>query len=139
MANNKFLLQVVTPERIFYEDDVERVEFKTSEGDIGVYANHIPLTTPVVSGMMVIKNDSKVEKAAIHKGFVEITPEKVTILTDAAEWPYEIDIKRAEEAKLRAERRLKADKAELNEIRTKAALARSVVRIEVSKYDDSDK
>ncbi|GMQ64262.1 ATP synthase F1 subunit epsilon [Vallitalea maricola] len=139
MANNKFLLQVVTPERIFYEDDVERVEFKTSEGDIGVYANHIPLTTPVVSGMMVIKNDSKVEKAAIHKGFVEITPEKVTILTDAAEWPHEIDIKRAEEAKLRAERRLKADKAELNEIRTKAALARSVVRIEVSKYDDSDK
>ncbi|QUH29525.1 ATP synthase F1 subunit epsilon [Vallitalea guaymasensis] len=139
MANNKFLLQVVTPERIFYEDDVERVEFKTSEGDIGVYANHIPLTTPVVSGMMVIKNDSKVEKAAIHKGFVEITPEKVTILTDAAEWPHEIDIKRAEEAKLRAERRLEADKADLNEIRTKSALARSVVRIEVSKYDDSDK
>ncbi|WP_304942657.1 ATP synthase F1 subunit epsilon [Vallitalea guaymasensis] len=139
MANNKFLLQVVTPERIFYEDDVERVEFKTSEGDIGVYANHIPLTTPVVSGMMVIKNDSKVEKAAIHKGFVEITPEKVTILTDAAEWPHEIDIKRAEEAKLRAERRLEADKADLNEIRTKSALARSVVRIEVGKYDDSDK
>lgn len=138
MANNKFLLQVVTPERIFYEDDVDRVEFKTSEGDIGIYANHIPLTTPVVSGMMIIKNDSKEEKAAIHKGFVEVTPEKVTILTDAAEWPHEIDAKRAEEAKLRAERRLTADKAELNEIRTKAALARSVVRIEVSKYDDSD-
>ncbi|GMQ57697.1 F0F1 ATP synthase subunit epsilon [Vallitalea sediminicola] len=138
MANNKFLLQVVTPERIFYEDDVDRVEFKTSEGDIGIYANHIPLTTPVVSGMMIIKNDSKEEKAAIHKGFVEVTPEKVTILTDAAEWPHEIDAKRAEEAKIRAERRLTAEKAELNEIRTKAALARSVVRIEVSKYDDSD-
>jgi F-type H+-transporting ATPase subunit epsilon len=138
MANSKFLLHVVTPERIFYEDDVERVEFKTSEGDIGVYANHIPLTTPVVSGMMVIKNNSKIEKAAIHKGFVEITPEKVTILTDAAEWPHEIDKNRAEEAKIRAERRLTADKAEFNELRTKAALARSVVRIEVSKYDDSN-
>lgn len=138
MADNKFLLQVVTPERIFYEDNVDRVEFKTSEGDIGVYANHIPLTTPVVSGMMVIKNDSKEEKAAIHKGFVEITPEKVTILTDAAEWPHEIDIKRAEEAKLRAERRLKAEKAEINELRTKAALDRSIVRLQLSKYEEPE-
>ena len=137
MADNKFLLQVVTPERIFYEDNVERVEFKTSEGDIGVYANHIPLTAPVVSGMMVIKNNSKEEKAAIHKGFVEITPEKVTILTDAAEWPDEIDVKRAEEAKLRAERRLTADKAEISELRTKAALDRSMVRLQVSKNENS--
>lgn len=134
MADNKFLLQVVTPERIFYEDNVDSVEFKTSEGDIGIYANHIPLTTPIVSGLMVIKNNSKEEQAAVHKGFVEITPQRVTILTDAAEWPHEIDEKRAEEAKIRAERRLEAEKAELSEIRAKSALARSIVRLQVVKY-----
>jgi F-type H+-transporting ATPase subunit epsilon len=135
---NKFLLQVVTPERKFYEKDVDRVEFKTSEGDIGILSDHIPLTTPIVSGMLIIKNDSKEEKAAIHGGFVEITPERVTILTDAAEWPHEIDIKRAEEAKVRAERRLKAAEAEMNEKKAKASLNRSIIRLEVSQYKDSE-
>ncbi|MCT4597568.1 MAG: F0F1 ATP synthase subunit epsilon [Vallitalea sp.] len=135
---NKFLLQVVTPERKFYEKDVDRVEFKTSEGDIGILSDHIPLTTPIVSGMLIIKNDSKEEKAAIHGGFVEITPERVTILTDAAEWPHEIDIKRAEEAKVRAERRLKAAEAEMNEKKAKASLDRSIIRLEVSQYKDSE-
>lgn len=135
---NKFLLQVVTPERKFYENDVDRVEFKTSEGDIGILSDHIPLTTPIVSGMLIIKNDSKEEKAAIHGGFVEITPERVTILTDAAEWPHEIDIKRAEEAKVRAERRLKAAEAEMNEKKAKASLNRSIIRLEISQYKDSE-
>lgn len=138
MAKNKFLLQVVTPERKFYDDEVDRVEFKTSEGDIGVLSDHIPLTTPIVSGMLVIRNNAKEEKAAIHGGFVEITPETVTILTDAAEWPHEIDTKRAEEARIRAERRLKANKAEMNEVRAKAALVRSDVRLEVSQYQNSE-
>lgn len=130
---DKFLLQVVTPERKFFDEEVDRVEFGTSEGDIGIYGDHTPLTTPLAEGsMLTILQDGKERKAAIHGGFAEITPEKVTLLTDAAEWPDEIDKKRADEARIRAERRLKAEEEEINEVRAKSALARSLVRIDVA-------
>ncbi len=135
----KFILQVVTPERGFFDEEVDRVEFKTSEGDIGVYEDHTPLTTPLADGgMLTILQDGKEKKAAIHGGFVEITPEKVTLLTDAAEWPEEIDKKRAEEARIRAERRLKTEEEDMNEIRAKSALARSLVRIDASGADSEE-
>ncbi len=135
----KFILQVVTPERGFFDEEVDRVEFKTSEGDIGVYEDHTPLTTPLADGgMLTILQDGKEKKAAIHGGFVEITPEKVTLLTDAAEWPEEIDKKRAEEARIRAERRLKAEEEDMNEIRAKSALTRSLVRIDASVADSEE-
>lgn len=83
---SKIRLQVVTPEKIFYDDKVERVVFPGTEGEIGVYVGHIPLTTVVAEGELVIKNNGKEDKAIINNGFAEITPDNVTILIDEAKW-----------------------------------------------------
>lgn len=131
MADLKnFHLEVISPERIFYDGDVEMVELTTIEGDIGVYANHIPLTTIVAPGIMTItENGGQTKEAAVLEGFMEITQDKVTILAQSCEWPDEIDINRAKEAKERAERRIKSNDENINLSRAELALKKSIVRI----------
>ena len=126
----KFQLEVISPERIFYSGEVEMVELTTTEGDIGVYADHIPLTTIVAPGVMTItENGGQTKEAAALDGFMEITQEKVTILAQSCEWPEEIDLNRANEARDRAERRIKSNDANINMSRAELALKKSLVRI----------
>jgi F-type H+-transporting ATPase subunit epsilon len=106
------------------------VELTTTEGDIGVYADHIPLTTIVAPGVMTItEQGDQMREAAVLEGFMEITQEKVTILAQSCEWPEEIDINRAREAKERAERRIKSSDENINMVRAELALKKSLVRI----------
>lgn len=125
-----FKLQVVTPDKIFYTGEVGMVELTTTEGQIGVYANHIPLTAIVAPGVLHIHEASEVKKAALHAGFIEILPDEVTIMAEVVEWPDEIDVKRAEEARIRAERRLKDNRAETDTVRAELALKRALARLE---------
>lgn len=130
----KFQLEVISPERIFYTGEVEMVELTTTEGDIGIYADHIPLTTIVAPGVMTITESGEERKeAAVLEGFMEITQEKVTILAQSCEWPEEIDINRAQEAKQRAERRLKSSDENINMARADLALRKALIRLEVAK------
>ncbi len=129
---NSFKLKVLTPNRVFYEGEVEMIELTTSEGDIGVFAGHIPLTTIVAPGVLRIKKDNTVEEAALLDGFLEILPDEVVILSESCEWPHEIDIKRAEEAKIRAERRLLSSDINVNMERAEIALKRSLVRLNMA-------
>jgi F-type H+-transporting ATPase subunit epsilon len=132
--DERFKLKVIPPERVFYEGDVLMVELSTTEGEIGVLKRHIPLTAVVAPGVLYIKeSEEQYKAAALISGFVEVLPEEVTILAETAEWPGEIDVNRAEEARLRAERRLveKALETDLN--RATLALKRAVARIEAAK------
>lgn len=132
MADKTFRLKIISPDRTFYEGDVTMVEFTSSEGEMGVYADHIPLTTVLVPGVMTIHEQDGVKKAALHAGFAEILQDKVTILAEIAEWPEEIDINRANEARIRAERRLSgAGEENVNMIRAELALKRSLTRIKL--------
>ena len=124
-----FKLKVVTPERVFYEGDAAMVELSTSEGDIGVYVNHIPMTAIVAPGVLKIHEGSDVRKAALHAGFIQVLPEEITIMAEVIEWPDEIDVKRAEEARIRAERRLKEHSAESDVLRAKLAPKRALTRL----------
>ena len=133
MADNKlFRVQVISPDRTFYDGDVDMLELKTTEGEIGILAGHIPLTTIIAPGVMRLINDGEVREAALHDGFVEIMGDKVTILAESCEWPDEIDVNRANEAKLRAERRLKSGEGQINMTRAEMALRRSLTRIELA-------
>ena len=126
---NMFKVEIITPDRAFYSGEASFIEFTTASGEIGVYKNHIPMTTVLAPGIVTIHEAEGPKEAAVHAGFVEILNDKVTLLAEVAEWPDEIDIKRAEEAKIRAERRLKDDSQDLN--RAELALKRSVVRMQL--------
>ena len=129
-----FGVEIITPDRTFYKSEATMIEFNTAAGEIGVYKNHIPLTTVLAPGVVTIYKDGE-EKvlAAVHSGFAEILPDKVTLLAETAEWPDEIDVRRAEAAKNRAEERL-ANKAEAVDVkRAELALRRALVRIDIAK------
>lgn len=135
MAEEKLKLQIVTPDRVLYDDVIEMVTFHGVEGEISALYDHTPLTTTLTSGKVTIKNDGAFEYAVLHGGFVEIQEESVTLLTDAAEWAHEIDLDRAKEALKRAEERLdKGYEDESRAERQRASRLRATIRIEVAQF-----
>lgn len=133
MADNKFDLEVMCPDRTFFKGEADMVELNTTEGYIGVYPGHIPLATVLSPGIMVIHNDGEEKKAALHSGFAQIEQDKIMILAEIAEWPEEINFNRAEEARIRAERRLSGSESGIDIKRAEAALKRSLTRISLKK------
>lgn len=133
MADNEkmFQVKIITPDRIFYTGEAEMIEFNTSSGQIGVYKKHIPLTTVLAPGAVIIHEAEGEKAAAVHAGFAEILPEQVTLLAEIAEWADEIDIGRAEAAKARAEERLQAKAADIDLVRAEFALRKALTRINV--------
>lgn len=127
--NNYFKVKVITPDRIFYEGEANLLELKTSEGDIGILAGHIPLTAIIAPGVLKITKDGETKEAALLEGFVEILQDRVTVLAEACEWPDEIDENRAKEAKIRAERRLSEGEGDL--ARAELALRKALIRIDL--------
>jgi len=128
--NRNFKLRIITPDRIFYENEVSMVEFNTVEGEVGIYREHIPMTMIVAPGILTITRDQEVSEAALHAGFAEVLPDQVTVLAEIIEWPEEIDVARAEDAKSRAEERLKEHAPGTDMRRAEMSLKRAVARIE---------
>ena len=85
--SRNFQVEIITPERVFYTGEATMIEFTTVEGDIGVYKNHIPLTTVLAPGIVTITQEDGQKKAAVHSGFAQILGDKVTLLAEIAEWP----------------------------------------------------
>lgn len=129
--NKFFRLEIITPDRNFYEGEASMVEFTSVNGEMGVYKHHIPLTTVLAPGIVTITEAEGQKEAAIHAGFVEILPDKVTFLAEIAEWPEEIDVARAEAARARAEERLHNHTAEIDVARAEIALKKALVRIDI--------
>ena len=103
---NTLKLEIVTPESKIYSEDVEMVTLPGSEGEAGIYPNHVPLMTKVQAGEIVVSRNGNEEILAIGEGFAEITGEHVAILTDNAANSGDIDAAAAEQAKAKAEQRL---------------------------------
>ncbi len=134
-ADNLFDLKIITPDRVFYSGKASFLELNTVEGEIGIYKNHIPMTTVLEPGIATITEEGGNKKeAALHTGFMEILGDRITILAEIAEWPDEIDRNRAQEAKIRAERRLQNDNSNVNITRAELALHKALVRIELADH-----
>jgi F-type H+-transporting ATPase subunit epsilon len=127
-----FLLEIVTPERKVYAEDVNMVVVKGAEGELGILPNHIPLVTPLRISAAKIKQGSKETIVAVQGGFLEVRKDKVVLLAESAEFPNDIDVERAQAAKTRAEQRLtSARKDEVDFRRAEMALQRAMNRLEV--------
>lgn len=133
MDENLFRLKIITPERTFYDNEVKMAEFNTTEGEIGVLRGHIPLTVVIAPGIISITEEGGVKEAALHSGFAEILQDRVTIMAEIIEWPEEIDLQRAEDARERAEKRLRTRTPETDALRAETALRRAMARINISK------
>ena len=132
--NRLFQVEIITPDRVFYTGEGDMIEFTTASGEIGVYKKHIPLTTVLAPGIVKIHKTGEDDViAAVHSGFAEILPDKVTLLAEIAEWPDEIDVARAEAAKERAEKRLASHQEEVDVKRAEYALRRALVRLDIKR------
>ena len=128
-----FDLEIITPDRVFYQGQASMIEFNTTEGEIGVYKDHIPLTVIIKPGVLTITSEEEKTKAALHSGFATILQDKVTILAEVIEWGDEIDESRAEAARNRAEERLRSNQEAIDMARAEAALLRALARINSKK------
>ncbi len=125
-------LEVVTPEASFFEGAVDMVVLRTTEGDIGILYNYEPTVAPLSIGALKIKIGEQYKVAACAGGFVSIEPEKVTVVTDCAEWADNIDVERAEKSKERADKRLNEQHESINLARARVSLLRAINRIRVA-------
>ena len=125
--------QLVSPERVLYEGDADMVVCRTSDGEIAFLPGHVPFVGALgIAKVRILLPEQGEVAAAVHGGFVEVSHDTVTILSDVAELPSQIDVVRAETAKERAAQEVSANP---DDEEAQAALARAELRLEVAASD----
>lgn len=128
-----YTLKVVTPERQIYAGPVNFLIAHSSEGEIGILAHHVNMVTPLVPHLLnVTEENGQNLRMHVGGGFLEVSPEQVVVLADAAELAGEVDVSRAENAKNRALTRIEQAAEDLDLKRAKAALARAEMRLRLA-------
>lgn len=127
-----FQIEIVTPDRLVVKDHAEEMQLPAKNGYIGVMAGHSPLITELAVGELNYLTQGYTERLAVSWGFAEVLPEKVIVLAEHAERAEEIDVARAEEARKRAEDRLKSGDPDMDYVRALDALRRAEVRLQVA-------
>jgi F-type H+-transporting ATPase subunit epsilon len=126
-------LQIVTPEGTVYSEDVEMVGLRAVEGQIGILPNHVRLMTQMLPGEMMVRKGGRDQFLAVGEGLVEVTGERVAIATDMAVPVEGIDEARAEEARQRAQARLREKISDEEVASVNASLARSLAQLHVKR------
>ena len=125
-----FKLQIITPEKIFFDGETEQIIARTTVGDVGILNGHEPYCAALGIGQMRIMIDGQFRRAATSGGIIKVSKEKTVILVQSCEWAEDIDVDRAEHAKQVAEERMKAAASD-NELRlAEAKLKRALNRID---------
>ena len=126
-------LDIVTAEKLVFSKDVEVIVAPGIEGQLGILPHHAPLMTMLQPGELLVRKEGEELRLAISGGFLEVRPDRVIILADTAERVEEIDVARAEEAKRRAEERLKQRTPDVDVSHAEAGLRRALARLQVVK------
>ena len=126
-------LEIITPEATTYSDDVDMVTLPGLEGEMGIFPQHVPLMTQILPGEVIVRKNGKEQFLAVGERFVEITGERVAILTDMAIKADDIDEAQAEEARRRAESRLQQKLSDEDMAAANAAITRSIAQLQVKR------
>jgi F-type H+-transporting ATPase subunit epsilon len=126
-------LEIVTPEAMIYSEDVDMVTLPGIEGEMGIYPMHVPLMTQIRAGELVARKGGQAHFLAIGEGFVEISGDRVAVMTDMAIKADDIDETKAEEARRRAEARLAEKLGDEESAAVQAALAHSLAQLKVKR------
>jgi F-type H+-transporting ATPase subunit epsilon len=130
--SDTFQLEIVTPEKMVVRDLAEEMQIPGKDGYLGILPGHAPLITELAVGEITYRRENQTHRLSVAWGFAEVLPDKVTILAETAERAEEIDARRAQEAKQRAESHLAACNTEEEFNRTASDLKRADTRLEVA-------
>jgi F-type H+-transporting ATPase subunit epsilon len=130
---NKYAIEILTPEKTFFEGEIESLTVETVEGQIGIWAGHSPLVIGLIPAIITMKFDNKVLIAVNSEGFVEVRPKKVIVLCQTMEWPNEVEPNRVARAIEEHERILRQSKSITEYKLSKATLARAFARMKILK------
>jgi F-type H+-transporting ATPase subunit epsilon len=129
---DKLNLEVITPERLVLRESVDEVVVPGLGGELGILPEHTPLISQLQTGVLTYRQGGASRQMHVSGGFVEVQPDRVSVLSDVAERPEEIDLQRAERSKERAERRLKAQGDDVDFPRAELKLQRATIRIQLA-------
>ncbi|HWT75776.1 MAG TPA: ATP synthase F1 subunit epsilon [Mobilitalea sp.] len=129
----KFNIDIIASDHPFFSGECEMLVFPSIDGEHGILANHEAMVTCLSAGELRFQVDGEWNFAAVSDGIVEITPKKVIILADTIERPEDIDLHRAEEAKITAEEKLRQKLSIMEYYQTMAALNRAMNRLKIKK------
>ena len=124
-------LEIVTPDAMVYSDDVEMVSLTGIDGDMGIYPDHMPLMTQLVAGEIIARKNASDISLAVGDGFIQVTKDRVAILTDMAVKLENIDEAAAEQAKKKAEARLQQKLSDEEAATVQASLAHATALLKV--------
>lgn len=127
-----FRLKVLTAERCFFDDEVDRIVVRTTQGDVGILPNHVPYTAALGIGGLTVIKDGQRRVAAVSGGFVDVSKEQTVVLARTCEWADEIDVARAREAAERAKARLQQKESEHEHDVAQIKLKKAVNRIRIA-------
>ena len=126
-------LEIVTPEKLAYQDEVDSVQLPGSEGELGVLPHHAPLITTLGAGELRLRKGADEESFAIVGGFLQVLPDKVVVMAETADMASEIDLEKAQEARRNAEQMLEGGYVEGTDLAAaRAALQAALIRIRVA-------
>ncbi|MFI3229403.1 MAG: ATP synthase F1 subunit epsilon [Bacillota bacterium] len=130
---NNLRVEILTPEKVFFEGDIESLTVETSGGQLGILAHHAPMAIGLQPGVVKLSSAEDVKLAVNGEGFVEVRPDKTVILCQTMEWPEEVEVNRVQRAIEEHERKLRESQSVVEYKMSKATLARAFARLRVTK------
>jgi F-type H+-transporting ATPase subunit epsilon len=132
---DKLNLEVITPEKLALSEEVDEVVAPGLNGELGILPDHTPLISQLKTGVLTYRQGAQSRQMHVSGGFIEVTPDSVSVLSDVAEKPEEIDVERAQRARERAESRLSARGEDIDFSRAELKLQRAMIRIQLGSGD----
>jgi len=126
-------LDIVTPERLCYHEDINVLEAPAIDGLIGILPRHAPMVTALSTGVLKIQKDGEEILISISEGFMEVKPAQINVVVRSAELSHEVDIERAKRARERAQKRLESDEQDIDNARAEAAMQRALARLKAAR------
>ena len=134
---NKFYLEIITPEKVFFRGEAESVNIPSIGGACTIMAGHQPMVFATEPGMITIVEEGRTREAFMSEGFIEVRPDETIAFSEAVEWPEDIDERRAKEAKERAEEMLRRNRSAAEYKLNRIALQRAFARLRVKHHGDA--
>ncbi len=133
---NKFYLEIITPEKVFFRGEVESINIPSIGGACTVMAGHQPMVFATEPGTIRITADGETREAFMSEGFIEVRPDETIAFSEAVEWPEDIDEQRARQAKERAEEMVRRNRSAAEYQLNRLALQRAFARLRVKHHGD---